>query len=620
MAKKKSTKKKTPKKKKKKSTKKPAAKKKSAKRKKAKKKSAKKKSAKKKTTQKKSDRPLLPRPKVNPFTGEPMDFPEARDWGDVSNMVLNGKVDELRELFEEGMTFQEFQINYNPDGDRDYLHVAAENGDLEMVKLLVEQGADTGEPHSEYWTTALEIAVDHKKKNVVEYLVDRTESAEARKRGWEFLSPKPKKRRKARPIDKKLRKAIWSGSVREVTALLKEGADPNSAYYYDDTIIETPLSVAAEFDNLEIAKRLIEAGADVNLAYTESDTETPICKAVRDSSMDFVGLLLSHGAEVNICDRHGRTCLMWACATGLVDKVDALLEAGADPHAVDKEGRTAMHYGLKCGERAFREIRSDGNRRVPDDMLNAKVTIRLVEAGADFRAMKKSGYTKLMLACPVSMEPHSELECYQDYKVELVKAGVLNPRSDELVLAILENDQKKVRKLLKAGVNVNHRGDAPPRAFQVSPLFAAVGYRHLDLARLLLKTGADPDARSKRLNRFSRDPSDGDIGGTVDNAIPDESYTNETPLRGAVECNEPELIQLLTAAGADLHLDDPLILAIHRKHVAAVRTLLDAGINPHEVYDRSLGKKGIDAVTYANQPSMPKQLTNLVNAAAKRFT
>lgn len=134
------------------------------------------------------DRPLLPRPTVNPFTGEPISLPQARDFGDVARLVAAGNAGELKKLFDEGMTFEEFQINYEIDAsDHDYLHVAAERGALETVKLLVEQGADTAELDSQYHVTALETAVTYKQRKVAEYLVTCTESTKALKAATKFL-------------------------------------------------------------------------------------------------------------------------------------------------------------------------------------------------------------------------------------------------------------------------------------------------------------------------------------------------------------------------------------------------------------------------------------------------
>lgn len=78
----------------------------------------------------------------------------------------------------------------------------------------------------------------------------------------------------------------------------------------------------------EIAKWLIERGADVNAANTYG---TPLFKHARVGNYDICKLFIDHGADVNVENYAGETALFDAADGGYYDVVKLLLEHGADP-------------------------------------------------------------------------------------------------------------------------------------------------------------------------------------------------------------------------------------------------------------------------------------------------
>jgi len=55
--------------------------------------------------------------------------------------------------------------------------------------------------------------------------------------------------------------------------------------------------------------------------------------------------LLASGADVDVCDRHGRTALMEASRHGHLEMVLVLLEHGADAQRKSYSGKNALRYG-----------------------------------------------------------------------------------------------------------------------------------------------------------------------------------------------------------------------------------------------------------------------------------
>lgn len=93
--------------------------------------------------------------------------------------------------------------------------------------------------------------------------------------------------------------------------LIKDGANVNA-----EDMGKTVLLFAVSNGNVEVAKALIAAGADVNLRGT-SYQRTPLSEAVFRNNSKMVELLLDHGAEktINIVDASDQTALDYANAT-----------------------------------------------------------------------------------------------------------------------------------------------------------------------------------------------------------------------------------------------------------------------------------------------------------------
>ena len=133
------------------------------------------------------------------------------------------------------------------------LHDAARNGNLELVRLLVEQGADKDEGNGQGNTT-LYLATCYGHLNVVQYLVQQGASLD--KAGNSGITS--------------LSSATAHGNLKIARYLLEQGADRDKA----DNSRRTPLHKAAQYGHLEIAMLLMSYGADLN-ARTNDD-ELPI--------------------------------------------------------------------------------------------------------------------------------------------------------------------------------------------------------------------------------------------------------------------------------------------------------------------------------------------------------
>jgi hypothetical protein len=101
--------------------------------------------------------------------------------------------------------------------------------------------------------------------------------------------------------------AAKGGDIREVTALLSEGADVNENGMMGASPLYEAILYQAPFDIIQL---LINKGADVNRGIVNG--WKPIHLAVKNNDAEVVGLLLERGAHTGVRNPHGETPLRMA--------------------------------------------------------------------------------------------------------------------------------------------------------------------------------------------------------------------------------------------------------------------------------------------------------------------
>ena len=149
------------------------------------------------------------------------------------------------------------------------------------------------------------------------------------------------------PADRLL-KAAWTGDVSTLR-------DMNIDVNLKDTVGRTPLHIAAEKGNIDVAMFLIENGANVNVADTNGNT--PLVFIINKTGNPKVTQrLLAKGASVNAQNRTGETALMYAAWHGYSAIVQLLLENRADVTLKNKQGNTALTLAESKGHQEIVEM------------------------------------------------------------------------------------------------------------------------------------------------------------------------------------------------------------------------------------------------------------------------
>jgi ankyrin repeat protein len=214
------------------------------------------------------------------------------------------------------------------------LEVAARNGNINLVKLLVEAGVDVNAICDEPpYIGSLGIAANCGHQEVFDYLFPLVSNQEEREYAQKELTQGIiRKQRRENKLLNEFFKALGEGStqgegdVEAVRRLISAGVDINAFCETGKTAIH----LAVFWDSIRMIKLLAELGADLDI-LDESGGSTPLMMAVTGRQAWAVRALIRSGANVNARNRYGYTALFIAEKdpdTPLVIK-KILLKAGA---------------------------------------------------------------------------------------------------------------------------------------------------------------------------------------------------------------------------------------------------------------------------------------------------
>jgi len=132
--------------------------------------------------------------------------------------------------------------------------------------------------------------------------------------------------------------AVSANDLEKVKYLIARGENVNGKE--KDYSHITPLFLAIENGNAEIAETLLNFGARINAR--DDFRQTPLMRIDEDASAGLVELLIKHGARVNLTDKTGNTALIFAARSAKAEVLQLLIPRVADLDAKNAAGRTAL--------------------------------------------------------------------------------------------------------------------------------------------------------------------------------------------------------------------------------------------------------------------------------------
>ena len=316
-------------------------------------------------------------------------------------------------------------------------------GNLMTVKSLLVHGADVNASESRRGQTALMWAVAEKHSEIAQVLIESGANVNAKTHNL--------------PGVKQLQHKSYFWDVSE--AIDDSGADstnrPNvSGVHLDPSSSKgdfTPLLFAAQQGDLESARLLVAAGADVNHISPDG---TPLLVASASGHEELAIYLLENGADPNMADSYGIAPLHYALwegflgigdgrpyptdqfwlRTNMPELVKALLAHGANPNSRVVTGFPPYNYP---------PLRRHGSFQLPQIIHRGATPFFVAAASADVGIMRD-----LLVA---GADPHLATE---EGATPLMVAAGLGRRTDR-TKEKSESALEAVKLLVKHGADVN---------------------------------------------------------------------------------------------------------------------------------------------------------------------
>lgn len=420
--------------------------------------------------------------------------PEEFSADDLSQALIDGDNDLIRRALQAG-TDPDFVLS--PAHGLTLLIGAALRERAEVVRMLLDAGADRS-IKAENGMNALAVARSRQNQKIIDMLDDTTPT-------------------------EKLLAAAKSGDTDALTRLLGEGVSPNVL----DAKAFSPLVWAVHLKHYDAALILLQAGADPELV--NSDRYTPLMilagQGEGPTELDLARKLIDSGADVNAVSANGWTAMKRAEQAGYKAMIELLRQYGSANSLpdvklslfADAAATIPVSYRHERTKPLFLRIEILGGNIASDDEAELFFTVVrddgvLAPGGRSFsfpiprsfistlglpsgKVLPPGNYTITLVLRPyVAVQmPGENYDRVQSLKIQILKG--VSELSYELMTAAHDGDAAEVRRLIAEGADVNF-----PDSRKLTALHYAALKNHVDIMAILVDSGARLQARDDRGN------------------------------------------------------------------------------------------------------------------------
>lgn len=226
---------------------------------------------------------------------------------------------------------------------------------------------------------------------------------------------------------------------------------------------------AAGSTDIEVLTLLLERGASPN---ARKDFPPPFHVLLwQNPKLEFVNIMLEHGADCKIIDRWGFNAMHWFAWFGSdVEVLKVLLKAGGDINVLDTFGQTPLHKLMF------------NTQELPTDLLRA-----FLDNGADVNIDDKQSQRPLYEVCTVGNTDAAKIML--DYGADVHDDDIYGQTAVHIAAAY--GHLEIVKLLTERGANLD-LGDK----HGCTPLFLACSEGNLEMARFLFQTMRDQEHKN----------------------------------------------------------------------------------------------------------------------------
>nr|CAD7453252.1 unnamed protein product [Timema tahoe] len=235
----------------------------------------------------------------------------------------------------------------------------ADYGHLNIVKCLVDKGADINQPNRDGFNP-LQVATRSGHLEVVHFLVGLKQNFKE-SLGEHII----------------LLIASENGHINIVNYLL-DLIDVNTV----DSEGCTALHAAVRGGQLEVAQLLVKRNAHINCKDVHGYTALKYC--VRNGRLDVLEFLVKNNGDINLSDENQVNLLHHAARAGQLENVKYLLKFGIDINSRDRVGFTALHHAIR-----------NSNLHIVTYLTEAKADVNLPDNSGQSPLSEAAKYGKL---------------------------------------------------------------------------------------------------------------------------------------------------------------------------------------------------------------------------------
>ncbi len=313
---------------------------------------------------------------------------KMEDQSIVSYFLENG--------FDFNTLYEEFYVTglRNRKVDYRFIHMAILHDKFETLKLLEQLGADLSEhiyfknESKKYFIDALYLSLKERKLKIFEYLFAKevniqTLDFKSYSLIDQLLMNYPQDHRGLGYFENLLSLGAKFGEESRVPRFTRMIIRRGSEKYVEFATLlfdmgydyETSLIDLTDKDNFDLIRRLVENGKDVNVV---DDNGENLLTRVR--SLSTARYLIARGIDVNHINHSGENVIHKIFYTSPIDYIGLLVQAGADLNFQDRNGNTIFHrFAKDTYVRDLKRIKS------------------LMDMGANLNLFNKDGKTSIMM-------------------------------------------------------------------------------------------------------------------------------------------------------------------------------------------------------------------------------